>query len=63
MLGRLQELERRFECVGEVRGLGLVFGIEVVKSKAGREPDPATLAAWTMVANTLMCLDAAVTKE
>ena len=39
MLGRLQELERRFECVGEVRGLGLVFGIEVVKSKAGREPD------------------------
>jgi 4-aminobutyrate aminotransferase-like enzyme len=39
MLARLQELEQRFECVGEVRGLGLVFGIEVVKSKAGREPD------------------------
>ena len=39
MLTRLHELERRHECVGEVRGLGLVFGIEIVKSKAGREPD------------------------
>ena len=39
MLGRLQALERRFECIGDVRGLGLVFGIEIVKSKAGREPD------------------------
>jgi 4-aminobutyrate aminotransferase-like enzyme len=39
MLSRLRELERRFECVGDVRGLGLVFGIEIVKSKAGREPD------------------------
>ena len=39
MLGRLQALEQRFECIGDVRGLGLVFGIEIVKSKAGREPD------------------------
>jgi 4-aminobutyrate aminotransferase-like enzyme len=39
MLVALQALERENECVGDVRGLGLVFGIEIVKSKAGREPD------------------------
>lgn len=39
MLTRLRALEERFECVGDVRGLGLVFGIEIVRSKAGREPD------------------------
>ena len=39
LLARLHEIEKQFECVGEVRGLGLVFGIEVVRSKAGREPD------------------------
>ena len=39
MLRRLKELESRYECLGEVRGLGLVFGIEIVKSKASKEPD------------------------
>ncbi len=39
MLARLREIEARSECVGEVRGLGLVFGIEIVRSKASREPD------------------------
>jgi 4-aminobutyrate aminotransferase-like enzyme len=40
MMGRLKELQQRFECVGDVRGLGLVFGLELVKSRATREPDP-----------------------
>jgi 4-aminobutyrate aminotransferase len=39
VLERLREIEARSACVGEVRGLGLVFGVEVVKSKATKEPD------------------------
>jgi 4-aminobutyrate aminotransferase len=31
----------RHACVGEVRGLGLMIGIDVVKDRATREPDPA----------------------
>src|SRR5581483_4043928 len=41
MLQELKALEQRFECLGEVRGLGLVFGLELVRSKASREPDAA----------------------
>lgn len=41
MLQELKVLEQRFECLGEVRGLGLVFGLELVKSKTSREPDAA----------------------
>ncbi|MBI3970302.1 MAG: aspartate aminotransferase family protein [Chloroflexi bacterium] len=40
MLARLQQLQNRFECLGDVRGMGLVFGLEMVTSKATREPDP-----------------------
>jgi 4-aminobutyrate aminotransferase len=39
LLSRLMQMEKRFECIGEVRGLGLVFGIELVRSKSTREPD------------------------
>ncbi|MDQ3699883.1 MAG: aminotransferase class III-fold pyridoxal phosphate-dependent enzyme, partial [Chloroflexota bacterium] len=41
MMARLQELQAQHECIGDVRGLGLVFGIEIVTSKATREPDAA----------------------
>ena len=40
LLGRLLELQRRHECLGDVRGLGLVFGVEIVKARRTREPDP-----------------------
>jgi 4-aminobutyrate aminotransferase/(S)-3-amino-2-methylpropionate transaminase len=39
MLRRFQELQRRFASIGDVRGLGLVFGLEMVKDRETREPD------------------------
>ncbi len=39
MMARLRELQQRHECLGDVRGLGLVFGLEMVKSKETRQPD------------------------
>ena len=39
MMTRLREMETRFECIGDVRGLGLVFGIELVVSKESKQPD------------------------
>lgn len=35
---RFQEMERKYECLGQARGMGLVWGLEIVKSKAGKEP-------------------------
>ncbi|MFO7948506.1 MAG: aspartate aminotransferase family protein [Armatimonadota bacterium] len=40
MLGKLQELGEKHECLGDVRGKGLVIGLEFVKSKATKEPAP-----------------------
>jgi 4-aminobutyrate aminotransferase len=42
---RLQELARRFECIGEVRGLGAMMAMELVKDRRSRTPDPALTAA------------------
>lgn len=36
---RLKEFEERYECVGNVRGLGLMIGVEIVKSEKSRLPD------------------------
>ena len=40
MLGRLREWPSRFQCVGDVRGRGLMIGIEFVKDQATRERAP-----------------------
>jgi 4-aminobutyrate aminotransferase len=40
MLERMRDWPRRFPPVGEVRGLGLMIGIEIVKDQASREPAP-----------------------
>jgi adenosylmethionine-8-amino-7-oxononanoate aminotransferase len=42
-LGRLRALQQRHEIVGDVRGLGLLVGIELVRERATKEPFPA---AW-----------------
>jgi 4-aminobutyrate aminotransferase len=36
----LKELEHRYDVVGEVRGKGLMIGVELVKDGESKEPDP-----------------------
>ena len=36
----LKELEERYDAVGEVRGKGLMLGVELVKTSEGKEPSP-----------------------
>jgi 2,2-dialkylglycine decarboxylase (pyruvate) len=38
--GALQELQRKYEIVGDVRGLGLMLGIEIVTDKASKTASP-----------------------
>jgi 4-aminobutyrate aminotransferase len=40
MMDRIGDWPRRFACVGDVRGLGLMIGVELVKDKATRERAP-----------------------
>jgi 4-aminobutyrate aminotransferase len=35
---RLHELQSRFDCIGEVRGKGLMLGMELVEDRASRKP-------------------------
>jgi 2,2-dialkylglycine decarboxylase (pyruvate) len=35
----LSSLKQRYECIGDVRGRGLMLGVEIVKDGEGREPD------------------------
>jgi taurine--2-oxoglutarate transaminase len=44
LLAQLEEIKARHPSVGDVRGLGLFAGIELVKDKATREP----LVPWTV---------------
>ena len=38
MLTRLEALQEKYRCVGEVRGKGLMLGIELVKDRTTKEP-------------------------
>jgi 4-aminobutyrate aminotransferase len=40
MLERMRDWPARFPCVGQVRGLGLMIGIEIVRDQASRERAP-----------------------
>jgi 4-aminobutyrate aminotransferase len=35
---KLRELQKRFECIGDVRGKGLMIGMELIEDRAGRKP-------------------------
>src|SRR5690606_589028 len=38
-LGRLRELREKHACIGEVRGLGAMVSMELVKNRNASEPD------------------------
>ena len=40
-LDGLRELQQRYPCIGDVRGKGLMIGVELVKSRESKEPDAA----------------------
>jgi len=40
----LKDLEDRFDIVGEVRGKGLMVGVELVKDSEGKDPNPEAAA-------------------
>ncbi len=44
-LARLREESSDMACVGEARGLGLMIGIELVKDRVSKEPDPGLAKA------------------
>jgi len=44
-LGRLRELQQRFPCIGEVRGKGLMIGIELVTDRSSKAPARALCEA------------------
>ena len=37
--GRLEKLMAKHECIGDVRGMGFMLGVEFVKDKTSRQPD------------------------
>lgn len=45
LLERLQELQKRYVALGDVRGRGLMLAIEMVKDRDTKEPDRETTAA------------------
>lgn len=49
----MQALQRDFECIGDVRGRGLLLGLELVKDRATREAAPELGAAITRECMTL----------
>jgi adenosylmethionine-8-amino-7-oxononanoate aminotransferase len=40
---RLEELKRKHRIIGDVRGLGMMWGIELVKNRTSKEPFPPSL--------------------
>ncbi len=38
MMKRLNEMKEKYEIVGDVRGIGLMIGVEIVQSKKSRKP-------------------------
>jgi 4-aminobutyrate aminotransferase len=48
LMAGLRTLEVKHGCIGEVRGLGLMLGVEFVKDRRTREPAPELLRDLVM---------------
>ncbi len=53
ILGRCEELQKRsnLNCIGDVRGLGAMCAVELVKDKASGEPSPEITSALLKAAS------------
>lgn len=49
----LRALQREFDCIGDVRGRGLLLGVEIVKNQAGKQVAPDLGAAITRACMSL----------
>lgn len=47
---RLADLQKKFEVLGDVRGIGLLYGLEFVRDRDSREPAPDVARAVYMAA-------------
>jgi len=43
MLSELKKMQDRYPFIGDVRGVGLLLGIEIVKDRKSKEPMPAAV--------------------
>ncbi len=43
LMAGLRKLQEKYACIGDLRGLGLMIGVELVKDRATREPAPELL--------------------
>jgi 4-aminobutyrate aminotransferase len=37
-MGRLREMQEKYEAIGDVRGIGLMVGVELIKTEKLRSP-------------------------
>lgn len=45
LLARLKDLQQKYDCIGDVRGTGLMLAVEFVKDRRSKDPDPDLTAA------------------
>ena len=60
--GRMESWRERFDFVGDVRGLGAMLAIELVKNSGSKEPDPdlATAVVEAATSRGLLLLKAGI---